>query len=190
MKEHEKQRNVACKAVSALRKAMRLTQTEFAVDVLRMAVSTVARLETSTPPQPDVLLRLAGIANREAASSKDKDEQQVFTGLRDTFRGLYVESEVLGKGFDLALYSLSDRTCGYLTLLLGNSDEVRAADDFLRVVMGLRSADPVHMRAAATALTALRKAADKLLDIDGYSIAILGLGDSQQPVHLFKGDRQ
>jgi len=51
-------------AVRALRKHMELTQTEFAVNVLNMAISTIARWETKDRPAGGALLRLAALAEK------------------------------------------------------------------------------------------------------------------------------
>ena len=43
---------------------MELTQTEFAVNVLNMAISTIGRWETKDWPAGDALLRLAALAEK------------------------------------------------------------------------------------------------------------------------------
>src|ERR1019366_1262337 len=84
----EQPRHSASYAVAALRKAMKKTQTSFAVEVLGTAVSTVARYETSHAPSGDVLLRLASIAERQGLSD-----------LQNTFRTLYADEVFAKFGF-------------------------------------------------------------------------------------------
>lgn len=57
-------RHSASGAVRALRKHMELTQTEFAANVLNMAISTIGRWETKDRPAGDALLRLAALAEK------------------------------------------------------------------------------------------------------------------------------
>jgi len=59
-----KKRDEASETLIALRRAMGMTQAQFAVVVLETAVTTVARYETSHPPQHELLLRLANIARQ------------------------------------------------------------------------------------------------------------------------------
>lgn len=68
---------------------MEMTQAQFAVTVLETAVTTVARYETSHPPQGDLLLRLGEIAER----------RELFD-LRDVFRGLFLAEVKRKLGFD------------------------------------------------------------------------------------------
>lgn len=62
MTDNETKRNVASKLVIELRNALGKTQQQFAVEVVKTAIVTVARWETNHPPKGETLLRLAGIA--------------------------------------------------------------------------------------------------------------------------------
>ncbi len=79
-------RHPISQAVLELRKAMGMTQTTFAIKVLKMAVSTVARFETSTPPRGDVLIKLAAIAH----DCYTREQWTQFSQLRNTFRDAYI----------------------------------------------------------------------------------------------------
>src|ERR1041385_9011615 len=101
MNDNEKRRHDASSAVAALRKEMAMNQTSFAVEVLKVAVSTLARYETSTPPRRDVLHKLAVIAGREALSPECTPEQRTrYVELRDTFRVLYFKDSFEDEWFN------------------------------------------------------------------------------------------
>jgi transcriptional regulator with XRE-family HTH domain len=80
MKEHQITRSAASSGLVALRKALKLTQAQFAVLELQTAVTTIARYETSHPPQGDLLTRLRDIAKRHQLDD-----------LAQTFEELYAE---------------------------------------------------------------------------------------------------
>src|SRR5712691_930163 len=90
MERHEKRRHAASDAVIALRQALGLTQQELAVKLLKSAITTVARYETSNPPRGDVLLRFATIA----------EKKKLFV-LRDVFRRLYLDDVLANLGFNI-----------------------------------------------------------------------------------------
>jgi transcriptional regulator with XRE-family HTH domain len=90
MKKHQTRRNATSRAIIALRRAYGMTQTTFAVDVLKIAVATVARWETSHPPTGKTLLKLADIA-RERASTLFGPTAEPFYTLDGVFRGLYAD---------------------------------------------------------------------------------------------------
>jgi transcriptional regulator with XRE-family HTH domain len=62
MVEYKKPRDAGSLALKDLRERMKLTQAQFAVQVLDTAVTTIARYETSHRPPGEVLLRLRSIA--------------------------------------------------------------------------------------------------------------------------------
>lgn len=80
MGSNEKTGEAAKRALVSLRKALGKTQQTFAVEILKTAVATVARYETSNPPRGDVLLRLSNIA---------ADHRQL--GLSDEFLCIYLD---------------------------------------------------------------------------------------------------
>jgi transcriptional regulator with XRE-family HTH domain len=152
MKEHRKQRNAASEALITLRTAMGMSQAQFAVMVLESAVTTVARYETSHPPQGDLLIRLAEIA-----------EQHELIQLRDVFRKLYF-AETKGKaGFDLMTIPKTEAEAahGCLMLHLSGEEALSGAQSFLLILAQLSSADPKIRRNAVAALSALQSAARK-----------------------------
>jgi transcriptional regulator with XRE-family HTH domain len=84
-------------ALVELRRAMNMSQAQFAVLVLDVAITTVARYETSHAPEGDLILRLARIAeDRARASAKGTAEQLAFVRLGSRFRELYLK-DVIGK---------------------------------------------------------------------------------------------
>lgn len=171
MHKHEKPRHAANDAVAALRKAMGLTQTSFAVEVMKVAISTLARYETSTPPRGDVLLQLASIAGREALECRPEQRTR-FVELRDTFRVLYFKDSFEEKGFNShASFSFSHLPgggpdIGFLVVKTETDDERIAADSFLTVFLrGLRNnTNPGANKTAVAAMKALRTAANKILN--------------------------
>jgi transcriptional regulator with XRE-family HTH domain len=81
---------MASDALIALRKALGKSQSEFALELLDTAVTTVSRYETSNPPVGKVLLRLAKIA----------DTHGLFH-IRDLFRGIYIEEIIAPLDFEV-----------------------------------------------------------------------------------------
>lgn len=62
MRSYDKQRDDASDAVIMLRNALGKTQQQFAVEVVKTSIGTVAVWETTRPPRGDTLLKLAEIA--------------------------------------------------------------------------------------------------------------------------------
>jgi transcriptional regulator with XRE-family HTH domain len=109
-----------------LRKALNQTQTDFAVRTLDMAVSTVARLETSTPPTGEMLLRLATIAAKHSIG-----------GLSGEFRLLYVKEVIENLGGDYARFppaTGSERARGYLVMTLEGDQQVEFGRRFMSLL--------------------------------------------------------
>ncbi len=132
-----------------------MNQTSFAVEVLKVAVSTQARYETSTPPRGDVLQKLAVIAGREALNPQCIPEQRArFLELRDTFQVLYFKDCFEDKGFDAhATYSWAHlpgggQDIGFLMVKTESEEEARAARFFLTIFLqGLRNSTVPAARA-------------------------------------------
>jgi hypothetical protein len=80
MRSHEKSRDAASKAVIALRTALGKTQQEFAVEVVKTTIGTVAVWETTRPPRGDALIRLADVANENG-----------YPAFAEEFRELYAD---------------------------------------------------------------------------------------------------
>jgi len=127
-----KRKAPASEALVSLRKAMEKTQTDFAVGVLKCAISTLARYETSDPPRGEVLLKLADIAARNQHSV-----------LADTFRRIYLD-EVFEKFGDSITVTGGS---GYLLMKLNTQEEAAAALRFqnkLEEMRGQRDEGFVH----------------------------------------------
>ena len=102
---------------------MEMTQAQFAVMVLESAVTTVARYETSHPPQGD----------RDAPL--EIAEQHKLFHLRDVFRKLYFTEVKKNLGFDLmtiAKTKAEPPAQGCLMLHLYGADALSGAQSFLR----------------------------------------------------------
>ena len=67
-----------------------MTQTRFAVEAVKVAISTIARWETSDPPHGETLLKLAAIA-REKATALSKSDAGPFWRLEGLFQSLYAD---------------------------------------------------------------------------------------------------
>lgn len=173
MNDHEKQRHATSSALVALRQAMGKSQTSFAVEDLKVAISTLGRYETSTPPTGDVLLQLSEIAKRENRMD-----------LYFTFVGSYLEQQL--EKIHGELYFFASPTTGrsrrsYLVLETLNTEESWAAKDFLYVIKGLRSPNPKHNRTARAALKALHKTGSGLMGhVDDPMTAMLPSGSDDE----------
>lgn len=144
-------RAAASDGMVALRKALNMTQAEFAVLVLKTAVTTIARYETTHPPEGDLICRLEQIA----------EEHNLFE-LRDRFRELYAE-EVLSKlAFTILMRPKSDeeREHAYLFTRVNGRDAILLAQYFLTVAEALNSEVQGERESALDALGAMQKAAD------------------------------
>jgi hypothetical protein len=132
-------RHPASEAMLELRKAMGKTQTMFAVEVLNMAVSTVARFETSTPPEGDMLLKLAEVA-------LDNDQEELYERFRKLYKNWMVE-----QAKRLTRISVVRRSPGshrakfeqeqYRILELHGSEQSKAADNFELMLSWLKTGD-------------------------------------------------
>jgi transcriptional regulator with XRE-family HTH domain len=155
MRENEKPRNAASEAVIALRTAMGKTQATFAVEVLKSAVTTVARYETSHPPRGDVLLRLADVA----------DQHQLYD-ISKNFRFLYldgVKEALRGAAMFFVPQTNTQPAGGYLLpLRLEGADVVRGAQAFLDIIRARTAGDPEINKKAESALSALVFAAREI----------------------------
>jgi|HubBroStandDraft_6_1064221.scaffolds.fasta_scaffold701286_2 hypothetical protein len=155
MKSNEKKRDSASEALISLRKAMGKTQQTFAVEVLKTAIGTVARYETSDPPRGDVLLRLGEIAASHG-----------FKELRDKFQLLYLEGvqKSLGVQFTWIPPTGSEPARGYLNLPLSGNDALAGAQAFMGILRQLEATDEETSNDAASALRALSTAWQKHRD--------------------------
>jgi hypothetical protein len=155
MNEHEKQRSAVSWAMVRLRRALGKSQTSFAVEDLKVAVSTLARYETSTPPRGNVLLELAKIAEREN-----------LTELRDEFRDVFIDELAVSLTSDRSFIHVvrpgDDRPAyGHLLMDLEGLEELDAASEFVNIIEATRSADPAVKKRAEIAIKSLSRAAAK-----------------------------
>ena len=129
MKKHKTQRDAASTAVSDLRLAMGMTQQRFAVEVLKTAITTVARYETTHPPRGDALLRLAKIA-----------AQNDLLDLAARFRRLHLDEVLSGLHFNL-LVDEQTKT-GWLVMKLNGQPQIDDAIDFFEKYRTRSNDDP------------------------------------------------
>jgi transcriptional regulator with XRE-family HTH domain len=117
MDHHEIKRSEASRAVIALRNALKKTQQEFAVEVVKTAISTIARWETKDPPKGDALLQLADVASQNNQPNLSMD-----------FELLYF-AEVMPR---LRNKRIRKPGCpGYVICAFDNSKDAAAAAEFL-----------------------------------------------------------
>jgi transcriptional regulator with XRE-family HTH domain len=127
MEQHETPRHAASKAVIALRKALGMTQQELAVKVLKTAITTVARWETSHPPHGDALLKLADIAGRKGLFD-----------IQYRFRGLYLQ-EVYEKNGSTPYTGFPENEAWVFTQVKGQQER-ELAMKFLDELFAMRKA--------------------------------------------------
>jgi transcriptional regulator with XRE-family HTH domain len=149
MVEHQKTRDAASEALIELRKAMGKTQQTFAVEVLKTAIGTVARYETSDPPRGEVLRRLEEIARKHHLYE-----------LAAKFDLIYRKEMLKSLVSQLAWIPATETTPtqGHLDVVLPDALAVEAGQAFLLLVSQLGSADRKIKRNAITALSSLQSA--------------------------------
>jgi hypothetical protein len=121
MTEYTKPRDAASQALIDLRVKMGKTQAGFAVEVLKTAVTTIARYETSHRPPGEVLLRLSEIAGEYDAELSSK------------FRIFYLEDvlKAVGNQVTWVPKTESEPVRGFVTASLSGEIAIRGAMDFL-----------------------------------------------------------
>jgi hypothetical protein len=149
MIEYKKTRDDASQALIDLRTKMGKTQAAFAVEVLKTAVTTIARYETSHRPPGDVLIRLSDIAREHG-----------FHELASKFRLFYLEDvlKVIGSQITMVPEEGSTPAHGYLTTFLSDELEVRLAQAFILIRARLKSPDSKVKRKAVSAVESFEKA--------------------------------
>jgi hypothetical protein len=155
MTSDEKKRDAASEALISLRKAMGKTQQTFAVEVLKTAIGTVARYETSDPPRGEVLLRLRDIARNHE-----------FHELAIKFELLYLDGvqKNLGSRLILIPATESEPAHGYLNVALPSAAALAGARVFIGLLDQLDDPNEEVRSDAASALLALRAAWQKHQD--------------------------
>lgn len=146
MVEHNEQRDAASSALIKLRREMGKTQQTFAVEVLDVAIGTVARYETSEPPRGEVLLRLADIAR-----------EQNLPELARIFERVWVENVP-------KIRSGSHLTADYLISHISGKDAYRGAQAFMFWLQQVDSPDPKIRKQALSLLKPFEDGVRKNLD--------------------------
>jgi transcriptional regulator with XRE-family HTH domain len=150
MNEHEKQRDAASQTLIDLRTKLGKSQASFAVEVMKTAVTTVARWETNGPPRGEVLIRLRDIAR----------EHRLYE-LASRFELIYRQE--MEKPLPSSRLTWVPATAnGLLTVPLAHESALGAAQDFMILLAQLDSPDPKIKRNAVSAFAVLRKAARRL----------------------------
>jgi transcriptional regulator with XRE-family HTH domain len=156
MEKHRKTRDAASDALVALRKAMGKTQQTFAVEVLKTAITTIARYESSNPPpRGEVLLRLRDIA-----------VQHGFHELASRFELLFVE-DITGKlAYRLTRFPATETRPAYGIGILRLEGEraLSSMYDYQKILGELNSPDPATKQNAVSTLSALHRGARKTVE--------------------------
>jgi hypothetical protein len=129
------------------------TQQTFAVEVLKSAIGTVARYETSDPPQGAVLLRLRDIAREQGL-------YELANRFDLLFRGEVLQNN-LPSQMVMVPATETHPAHGQLDVSLSGEDALSGAQSFLLILAQLTSHDPKIRQNAVAALTALQSAARK-----------------------------
>jgi hypothetical protein len=132
--------------------ALGKTQQQFATEVLPCAISTVARWETITPPEADVLKRLSGIA-----------AQHGLFALASEFADLHMGRLKQGVP-DLTVVPRTETEPehGHLFIRLNGSDAIQAGQGFMMLVDALSSSNPDIQRKTKLLLAPLLSVAERL----------------------------
>jgi hypothetical protein len=150
MRDHEKPRGAASELLITLRKAMGKTQQTFAVEVLKTAIGTVARYETSDPPQGELLLRLQEIADEHGLPR-----------IGFQFELLYRKEMQKKLSAPLVVFDIDSPTRekeGHLSLLLRGNNAIRAAYNLILLMGDLDNSDPKYRQNAIAAIDQLEDA--------------------------------
>lgn len=150
MVDYKKPRDAASEALIALRLAMGKTQAAFAVEVLKTAVTTIARYETSHRPPGDVLLRLADIAKEHGLAE-----------LQSKFQLFYLEDAMKNLGSKLVMVpsTATEPARGFLTMSL--SERTIGAAQICMRLLSLMNSDQEIPPEVDKAFSSLEKALTK-----------------------------
>jgi transcriptional regulator with XRE-family HTH domain len=150
MDGHEKPRDKASETLIELRSKMGKSQASFAVEVMKTAVTTIARWENDAPPRGETLLRLRDIAI----------EQKLFL-LANKFELIYrqeLEKPLLSELTWVGATQFQPAH-GLLSISLPDPSALVAAHDFMVLLSQLDSSNPKVRKKAVSALASLREAA-------------------------------
>ena len=114
-------RSAASCAALALRTALGMTQQQFAVEIVKTAIGTVAVWETGRPPKGDVLLRLADVAWEHGQWL-----------LAEEFSKLFLEEVMPRLRRTMVRHVFADSTSGYVLCRFDNAKAAAEGAVFLR----------------------------------------------------------
>jgi hypothetical protein len=156
MEKHRKTRDAASDALVALRKGMGKTQQTFAVEVLKTAITTIARYESSNPPpRGEVLLRLRDVAREHGLHE-----------LSNRFELLFME-DILGKlTYRLTRFPATETHPAYGIGIQRLEGELALSSmyDYQKILGELNSPDPATKQNAVSTLAALHRGARKTVE--------------------------
>jgi len=143
-----------------------MSQAQFAVLVLDCAITTVGRYETTHPPQGDLLLRLAKIAEQETfKEGRSPAEQEIFNDLNGRFKELYIQDAREKLGGDMLMMPRTDaeQEHAYLVTRVNGERAMTLTIDFLLVAAVLGAKDQNDtLKEALEAAAAMRRGADSI----------------------------
>lgn len=147
-----------------------MSQAEFAVKVLDVAPMTVSRMETTTPPRGEVLLKLAGIAGDAHEKEEAKGKRLALSLLAVRFQALLADelynsapANNSAPGKLITEPASADREeHGYLFMKIEGSEGMRAASGFLSLIPALKSKDDKIRDEAIKIADRLIAAVDKM----------------------------
>lgn len=159
-------RDPASLALIELRKALKMSQAEFAIKLMDVAPITVYRLETTDPPRGDTLLRLAEIADKAPceiySDEKDPDEPSewdVLQELRDRLLGMFLDDVVSRIGVPFfQIVEKGKRRHAFLLMRLNDTESMGAAYSFVTASKALHSDDAAVRSEAQKVLSTFDRA--------------------------------
>ena len=176
----------ASMALVALRKALDLTQQQFAVTLLDHAVTTVSRWESGNPPpRGESLLRLRAIAYERqlgAEKAEDKEKEALFRHLKDTFDRVWaMDAWKQMPDIGIIVIGDDDPKTGLVVLSLKGSAAFPAAKAFTSLIRSLGHPDSKIRSTAIDAFTRLQAAARRFDAPGTHDIEDLFLGRFAPP---------
>jgi transcriptional regulator with XRE-family HTH domain len=167
-KKAEAGREPASLLLIELRRALGMSQAEFAIKLMDVAPITVYRLETTTPPRGDVLLQLADIAGKAIDELFDDDETGAskLQDIRDRLLGMFLEEVIKRIGIPFTHVLKGDRPHhGFLTMRLDDIESLKAAYSLVIALAALHSDDASISRLAKKILSGFNRAVGRKLPV-------------------------
>ena len=151
-------RHPVSQALAELRRAIGKTQQEFATQVLKTSLVTIARYETSHPPRGNVLLRLADIA-----------EENKLPDIARVFRHAFAQEAFkrIGEHKGLVAFQFSeDGDSGFMFEILLTPEEYAYAEAFQVALASLRKHGKEKTQARNALMSLFEAAAPLMRDDD------------------------